>query len=74
MTLRLPAAISSERDIARHDAPEDAHGRLLIDGQGRLALVVEDHADIAQLLGDQLASVGFAVELLADAESAIARI
>ena len=74
MTLRLPAAIASERDIARHDAPEDANGRLLIDGQGRLALVVEDHADIAQLLGDQLASVGFEVELLADAESAIARI
>lgn len=74
MTLRLPAAIGSEHDIARHDAPEDASGRLLIDGEGRLVLVVEDHADIAQLLGDQLGSVGFAVELYADGESAIARI
>ncbi|BEV14468.1 hybrid sensor histidine kinase/response regulator [Herbaspirillum sp. DW155] len=74
MTLRLPAAIGSEHDIARHDAPEDAGGRLLIDGEGRLVLVVEDHADIAHLLGDQLGSVGFAVELYADGESAIARI
>jgi CheY-like chemotaxis protein/anti-sigma regulatory factor (Ser/Thr protein kinase) len=73
MTLRLPAAIGSEHDVARHDAPEDASGRLLIDGEGRLVLVVEDHADIAQLLGDQLGSVGFAVELYADAERAIAR-
>ncbi len=73
MTLRLPAAIGSEHDVARHDAPEDASGRLLIDGEGRLVLVVKDHADIAQLLGDQLGSVGFAVELYADAERAIAR-
>jgi signal transduction histidine kinase/DNA-binding NarL/FixJ family response regulator len=74
MTLRLPAAIGSEHDIARHDALEDASGHLVIDGEGRLVLVVEDHVDIAQLLGDQLGSVGFAVELYADGESAIARI
>ncbi|WP_252717029.1 hybrid sensor histidine kinase/response regulator [Herbaspirillum sp. B65] len=73
MTLRLPAAIGSEHEIARHDAPEDSCTRPLIDGTGRLILVVEDNADIAQLLGDQLSSVGFAVELLADGESAIAR-
>lgn len=73
MRLRLPAEIGAERDLARHHAQEDTPQRAIIDGRGHLVLVVEDSAEIACLLVDQLSSLGFAVETCTDGQAAIER-
>ncbi len=73
MQLRLPAPLADEHDLARHHIQEDSSMRPLIDGSGYLVLVVEDNPEIAQLLGDQLSSLGFAVETCVDGTVAIAR-
>lgn len=72
MLLRLPAELGSEQDIASHHVQEQSSARVLIDGEGRQVMVVEDSPEIARLLSDQLSSLGFAVSLYGDGEQAIA--
>ncbi|MFJ3045616.1 ATP-binding protein [Herbaspirillum chlorophenolicum] len=73
ITLRLPAETAAEENIARHHVLDTTEVLSLIDGSGRLVWVVEDSAEIRQLLMDQLSSLGFTVELMADGVAAIER-
>ncbi|WP_443113474.1 hybrid sensor histidine kinase/response regulator [Herbaspirillum seropedicae] len=74
MRLQLPAELGSEQDIASHHVQEHSSARMLIDGAGRQVVVVEDSPEIARLLSDQLSSLGFAVSVFGDGETAIAHL
>lgn len=74
MQLQLPAELGSEQDIASHHVQEQSSARVLIDGAGCQVVVVEDSPEIARLLSDQLSSLGFAVSVFGDGETAIAHL
>lgn len=73
ITLRLPTETAAEENIARHHVLEGTDVLPVVDGGGRLVWVVEDSPEIAQLLADQLASLGFAVTLFGDGQAVITR-
>lgn len=65
-TLRLPMALGHEAQMSPAQWQDDSAYLPALDGGGRCIWVVEDSADIRDMLADELRSTGFMVEIAAD--------
>lgn len=72
-TLRLPVTVVSEAEMASPLQLGDAASLPPLDGGGRGVWVVEDNADIRELLAQELSDTGFAVQTSHDGADFIAR-
>lgn len=73
-TLRLPVTVGSEAEMASPLQLGDAAYLPPLDGGGRSVWVVEDNADIRELLAQELAATGFVVQTCHDGADFIARL
>lgn len=73
-TLCLPVTLGSEAEMASPLQLDDAACLPPLDGGGRSVWVVEDNADIRELLAHELAATGFAVQTCQDGADFIARL
>lgn len=65
-TLRLPVQVASEADLSVHQWQDDVLYLPTLEGGGRQIWVVEDNADIRQLLIEELTDTGFEVLAFTD--------
>lgn len=65
-TLRLPVALGHEAQMAPTLWQDQSDYLPELDGEGRRIWVVEDSADIREMLAEELRSIGFLVEMAAD--------
>lgn len=72
-TLRLPVTVVSEAEMASPLQLGDAASLPPLDGGGRCVWVVEDNADIRDLLDQELTATGFVVKTCRDGAEFIAR-
>ncbi len=72
-TLRLPVAVGAETEVTTHLQLGDAAHLPPLDGGGRCVWVVEDNADIRELLAQELGATGFVVKTSHDGTDFIAR-
>lgn len=72
-TLRLPVMVGDETDMASPVQLSDAAHLPRVNGDGHCVWVVDDNADIRELLAQELSATGFTVETCHDGADFIAR-